>query len=81
MFIVCLVHQAFTVGTTAEKGLVWVPVRGGLFVSLQPRAHGGSTYVVLLQLREFTPVGGGGETVKFIYLIKGTGNVCPAKGG
>ena len=25
--------------------------------------------------------GGGGETVKFIYLIKGTGNVCPAKGG
>jgi len=34
-------YTSFIVGVTAEKGLVWLPVRGGLLISLQSRVHSG----------------------------------------
>jgi len=53
MFIVYLVHQVYCIhcGTTAEKGTSEV------FVSLQPRTPAWWS-ALLLQQREFTPVGG-----------------------
>ena len=73
MFIVYLVHQVYCIHcvTTAEKGTSVV------FVSLQPRAPAWWS-ALLLQLREFTPVGGNCQ----VYLPdKGTRSIWAAKGG